>query len=315
MRGPLQKKGHRWCPRIIEWPVRAGEATTLTRPSATLSRSVWGEVMKSRPCPHEIAIASRAISVARVILADLFTPKALNIKAQGRAAHPGNACTFDSWFAFDPSNPGGVPHGTAATPNPIASGATAGDTLWNPVGVRWACRARYPGCAARPWALMFNAFGVSKRQEHGRAHPGTQGALRPWALMLNAFGVRRTTRAGPRPPRYPGCAARPWALMLNAFGVRKRQEQGSRVGGEGEWSYICPCTTTSTPIQESSDTTRTPDRGDSHAGQGQILSNAYKFSLINALLIGTTPTFASRKKMSGFFSLFRVKILRIHDYV
>ena len=90
MRGPLQKKGHRWCPRIIQWPVRAGEATTLTRPSATLSRSVWGEVMKSRPCPHEIAIASRAISVAQVILA-LFTPKALNIKAQGRVAHPGNA--------------------------------------------------------------------------------------------------------------------------------------------------------------------------------------------------------------------------------
>ena len=36
--------------------------------------------------------------------------------------------------------------------------------LLDPVGV-WFSDERYaiPGCAARPWALEFNAFGVSKR--------------------------------------------------------------------------------------------------------------------------------------------------------
>ena len=56
--------------------------------------------------------------------------------------------------------------------------------------IRWL--RQYPGCAARPWALMFNAFGARRRQEHGRAHPrnkmgvveerSSSGSGAPWRL-------------------------------------------------------------------------------------------------------------------------------------
>jgi len=35
--------------------------------------------------------------------------------------------------------------------------------LSNPVGVDGVLADRYPGCAARPWATMWNAYGVKSR--------------------------------------------------------------------------------------------------------------------------------------------------------
>jgi len=86
----------------------------------------------------------------------IFTPKGLHNRAQGRrrrtlGTEPRRSST---WFRVSlPSTRFGV----------VA--------LWNPVGVRWIQMAHemngcepfpFPGCAARPWALMFNACGVKR---------------------------------------------------------------------------------------------------------------------------------------------------------
>ena len=68
-----------------------------------------------------------------------FTPKGLHSTAQGRAAHP-----WDTRF-FAVSTPKG---------------------LYNPFGVEGVFLTVVPGCAARPWAVECNPFGVKK---HGKS--------------------------------------------------------------------------------------------------------------------------------------------------
>src|SRR5262249_25608311 len=66
-------------------------------------------------------------------------------------------------------------------------------------------RKGYPGCAARPWAVLCNAFGVGLP----RVRCATLGCV--------VQRLRRSDRSDG--PGYPGCAARPWAVLCNAFGV------------------------------------------------------------------------------------------------
>jgi hypothetical protein len=76
------------------------------------------------------------------------TAKRLNSKAQGRAAHPGSSVSR-----------------LLGTPKGCDSCGTASR-----------CRnyvvAALPGCAARPWALEFNAFGVKCIAHRHRCSPG-----------------------------------------------------------------------------------------------------------------------------------------------
>src|SRR5207253_7968639 len=73
----------------------------------------------------------------------VFTPKALHPTAQGRAAHPGPP----PWDHF-----GIYPEGV---------GSTGACRRIQPLrGTERSGRPRCPGCAARPWALGSNAFGV-----------------------------------------------------------------------------------------------------------------------------------------------------------
>jgi hypothetical protein len=58
--------------------------------------------------------------------ADFRTPKAFHSKAQGRAAHPGNASAFR--FPSSPAHPNGIPH--------LAAPVRLGSELWNPLGVQ-----------------------------------------------------------------------------------------------------------------------------------------------------------------------------------
>ena len=73
-----------------------------------------------------------------------LTPKALHSTAQGRAAHPG----FTAIPILD--TPKGFHWGDAAARFP----------LWNPCGVQGVLRGTNPGCAARPWAVLWNRFAV-----------------------------------------------------------------------------------------------------------------------------------------------------------
>src|SRR5207302_1105261 len=71
-----------------------------------------------------------------------FTPKGLHLKAQGRAAHPGSQGEGSSY-----------PEGVASNVRRCIDGTPSGyPTSW---------RGPYPGCAARPWALGRNPFGVT----------------------------------------------------------------------------------------------------------------------------------------------------------
>ena len=97
-------------------------------------------------------------ALRRLLSGKLFRQrsKALHITAQGRAAHPGNPVqAFRSRFCD--ANPNGVPQG-GHTGLPL--GATTRDTLWNPLLQGTRDDDPYPGRLRRPWALLYNAFGV-----------------------------------------------------------------------------------------------------------------------------------------------------------
>ncbi len=67
----------------------------------------------------------------------LATPKALNSKAQGRAAHPGLS---------------------GPVPEPTLNGLHT--RQWHPYRVQESFWSNLPGCATRPWALLDNRFAV-----------------------------------------------------------------------------------------------------------------------------------------------------------
>src|SRR5258708_2232081 len=72
-----------------------------------------------------------------------IAPKAFDNKAQGRAAHLGR-----------------VKYGMIPTPKVLHNGVAR---LVKPLrGFDKRVGPRYPGCAARPWASLSNAFGVRK---------------------------------------------------------------------------------------------------------------------------------------------------------
>jgi hypothetical protein len=91
----------------------------------------------------------------------------------------------------------------------------------------------FPGCATRP----FDPGVRIQVQEPRFRNPGC--AARPWAVGSNPFGVRKC-----RPSSFPGCAccaARPWAVGCNAFGVKTypegvlSQSPGSRSAASAPW--------------------------------------------------------------------------------
>src|SRR5213595_1769849 len=134
-------------------------------------------------------------------------------------------------------NPFGVRIGLLCPP-PRVRCATLGYGIQPLRGTDRLAVLRHPGCAARPWAMRFNPFGVRT----GLLCPATQGALRDpglWDSTPSGYGpaccaapprvrcatlgygiqpVRGTDRLAV--PRHPGCAARPWAMGFNPFGVR-----------------------------------------------------------------------------------------------
>ena len=92
-------------------------------------------------------------SVSKTTQSEMKTPRAFHNKAQGRKAHPGYA----------------------AFTHPTPTGLHNGRDLWNPVGVQ-PCNKMNPGCALRPWALLWNRVAVlfeltalgSGSKQHGR---------------------------------------------------------------------------------------------------------------------------------------------------
>ena len=86
----------------------------------------------------------------------VITPKALPIKARGRAAHPGNAWQpLRSGFLGTDRTPRGFHKAAAA-----ARGAAPLETVWNPYGVLGVCRASAPRVRLRrPWAGLCIPFG------------------------------------------------------------------------------------------------------------------------------------------------------------
>jgi hypothetical protein len=79
--------------------------------------------------------------------------------------------------------------------------------MFNPFGVGGVVLRAYPGCAARPRALLLDCFAVRRTMPtnpSGVQHGG----------MFNPFGV-----VGVVLRAYLGCAARPRALLLDRFTV------------------------------------------------------------------------------------------------
>lgn len=67
------------------------------------------------------------------------------------------------------------------------------ETLCNPVGVVGLVGHAFPGCAVRPWALLWNAFGV---QESGVRNYGPDGVTgTPSAVMFTFLPSIMTSTA------------------------------------------------------------------------------------------------------------------------
>ena len=86
--------------------------------------------------------------------------------------------------------------------------------------------AGFPGCAARPWAVECNPFGVKNGSlprrgctTQPRVVQRTLGIVS--ILHLYPEGVVQPLQGrGPGWAGFPGCAARPWAVECNPFGVK-----------------------------------------------------------------------------------------------
>ena len=89
--------------------------------------------------------------------------------------------------------------------------------------VRW---KRSPGCAARPWAVLYNPFGVKNlflpRRGYTPQPRVAQRTLgtRPTPGLYPEGVVQPLQGRDVRWKRSPGCAARPWAVLYNPFGVK-----------------------------------------------------------------------------------------------
>jgi len=141
--------------------------------------------------------------------------------------------------------PLGRGHGTPAEPRkgsascrvslpPTRFGAGA---LWNRVGVRWTqmehevnnCdRFPLPGCAARPWALICNAFGVKKTgpSDAWCSSPNPCSTLRALCPGRRRPSLHRGgTRLRPLMPVPPGC--RPALAEPVAHGPERRPFSGA----------------------------------------------------------------------------------------
>src|SRR5579883_1310989 len=78
-------------------------------------------------------------------------------------------------------------------------------TLWNPVGVRenfgeLGIRGRpaFPGCAARPWALLCNAFGVASISPSGALEANSENTRELWrrSHVMRGIGPGSEDRRG-----------------------------------------------------------------------------------------------------------------------